>query len=182
MALLEVAKLGNPILRQMASPVSHEVCQQASFQQFVDDMIETMHHLDGVGLAAPQVFVSKQVIVIGSDQNPRYPNAPYLSQRVILNPTFIPLSEEKGEGWEGCLSLDNLRGRVIRWVHLRVKGYDRYMVPLEFDTAGFLSIVVQHETDHLIGRLFIDRMNDFSTLSHLAEYEQYWVPRPAAVA
>jgi len=181
MALLKVAKLGNPILRKVAESVAPSECETPQFQRFLDDMVETMRTLDGVGLAAPQVFSSKQVIVIEVQANPRYPNTPDFSLLVLLNPTFTFMSDEKQEGWEGCLSLDNLRGKVTRSLRVSVKGADRHMRPLELDAEGFLAVVLQHEIDHLNGRIFIDRMTDFTTLTHLPEFEQYWSTEPAAV-
>ncbi len=182
MAILDIAKLGNPILRKVAAEVTEAESRNAAFQGFIDDMIETMQARDGVGLAAPQVFVSKQVIVIKSNPNSRYPSAPQLSLLIMLNPEITYRSEEEVEGWEGCLSLDNLRGKVPRSVKVGVKGFNRYMEPIAFDAEGFLAVVIQHETDHLIGKVFLDRMNDFSTLSHLAEFDRFWAPRPVAVA
>ncbi|MEK7747916.1 MAG: peptide deformylase [Nitrospirota bacterium] len=177
MAILDVAKLGNPILRKHAKRVTLEESLSPAFQNFLDDMIHTMQELDGVGLAAPQVFASKQAIVISADANPRYPDAPNLSLLVILNPTITFYSEETQEGWEGCLSLDNLRGKVTRSTQIHVNGFTRFMEPISMDAEGFLSVVFQHEIDHLKGTLFVDRMKDFSTLCHLDEYDLYWSKR-----
>lgn len=181
MAILKIAKLGNPLLRQVAAPVTSAEAQDPIFQHFLEDMVETMRKLDGVGLAAPQVFESKQVIVIEANANPRYPDAPDLSLLILLNPTFTHLSEEKMEGWEGCLSVDNLRGRVVRSARVGVKAFNRHMEPVEIEAEGFLAIVLQHEIDHLNGKVFLDRMKDFSTLTQLAEFERYWVRDPAEV-
>jgi peptide deformylase len=181
MALLKVAKLGNPILRQVAAPVTAEECEAPQFQKFLDDMVETMRTLDGVGLAAPQVFHSKQAVVIESTGNTRYPNAPDLSLLILLNPVFTFMSEEKQEGWEGCLSLDNLRGKVVRSLKVAVKGYDRTMRPLQLDAEGFMAVVLQHEIDHLHGKVFVDRMTDLTTLTHMAEFEKYWIKEPTTV-
>ncbi len=181
MAILNVAKLGNPILRKVATEVTHAECEDPVFQTFLDDMIETMRELDGVGLAAPQVFKSKQVIVIGADANPRYPDGPDLPLLVMLNPVFTFMSEERIEGWEGCLSVDNLRGRVVRSARVGVRGFDRFMKPVELEANGFLAIVFQHEIDHLNGKVFLDRMKDLSTLAHLAEFERYWTTHPVEV-
>jgi len=181
-ALLKIAKLGNPILRKIAEPVLISECQHILFQQLIDDMVETMRALDGVGLAAPQVFASQQVIVVESNPNARYPNAPSLPLFVMLNPAFVFMSEDQIQGWEGCLSLDNLRGRVVRSARVAVKGFNRYMEPVELEAEGFLSVVIQHEMDHLVGKVFIDRMKELTTLTHLAEYDQYWLPRPVSVA
>ncbi len=182
MAILNIAKLGNPILRKVAAEVTEAESQNAAFQRLIDDMVETMQTRDGVGLAAPQVFISKQLTVIESNPNSRYPSAPQLPLLIMLNPTITDHSEEKSEGWEGCLSLDNLRGKVPRSVRICVKGFNRYMEPVAFDAEGFLAVVIQHETDHLVGKVFLDRMNDFSTLTHLAEFNQFWSPRSVAVA
>lgn len=181
MAVLEIAKLGNPILRKIAEPVTVDECHDPAFQSFLDDMVETMQKRDGVGLAAPQVFRSLQAIVIQSETNSRYADAPDVSLLVLLNPRLTFLSEEKIEGWEGCLSLDNLRGKVPRALRVTGDGFDRSMEPMSFEAEGFLSVVLQHEIDHLHGTVFLDRMKDFSTLTHLAEFERYWVPQPTEV-
>lgn len=181
MSILKVAKLGNPILRKVAAPVTPADCQDPNFQNFLEDMVETMRKLDGVGLAAPQVFESKQIVVIEANANPRYPAAPDLSLLILLNPTFTYLSEEKVEGWEGCLSVENLRGKVIRSARVGLKAFNRDMEPVEMEAEGFLAIVLQHEIDHLNGKVYLDRMKDFSTLTHLAEFERYWVRDPAEV-
>lgn len=180
-ALLKVAKLGNPILRKISSPVTPEEGKSYEFQTFLDDMVETMRTLHGVGLSAPQVFQSKQVVVVESTNNARYLNAPALSLLILINPTFIYMSEETQEGWEACLSLENLRGKVVRSMCVAVKGYDRQMHPIELKSEGFTAVVLQHEIDHLNGKVFPDRMTDLTTLSHLAEFEQYWTKESAPV-
>ncbi len=175
MSILKVAKLGNPILRQIAKPVTMEECQSSDFQDFLTNMVDTMRKLDGVGLAAPQVFQSKQVIVIESLENLRYPESPTQSLLVMLNPTITYYSTETQEGWEGCLSLDNLRGRVVRSLQVHVAGFNHVMQPLSIDAEGFLAVVFQHEIDHLNGKVFVDRMNNLTTLTHLEEYDRYWM-------
>jgi peptide deformylase len=177
MAILKIAKLGNPILRKIAEPVTPAESQDPAFQAFLEDMTETMRKLDGVGLAAPQVFQSKQVIIVEVNSNSRYPAAPDLPLSILLNPTLTFLSEEKAEGWEGCLSVENLRGKVVRSVRVGVTGFNRYMEPMAFEAEGFLAVVLQHEADHLNGKVFLDRMKDFSTLTHLAEFDQFWMSR-----
>ncbi len=177
MAILNVAKLGNPILRKRAQRVTLEEALAPEFQNFLEDMVDTMRELDGVGLAGPQVFQSKRVLVIESEANPRYSDTPNLSLIVMLNPKITSASSETIDGWEGCLSLENLRGVVSRSAKISVNGFNRFMEPMTIDAEGFLSVVFQHEIDHLNGALFIDRMKDFSTLSHLAEYDQYWAKR-----
>lgn len=178
MPILKVAKLGNPILREIAQPVSPAEAQDPVFQSFLEDMTETMRKLDGVGLAAPQIFQSKQIIITEVNSNPRYPSASDLPLLILLNPIVTPLSEEKSEGWEGCLSVDNLRGKVVRYTRVGVTGFNRYMEPMAFEAEGFFAVVLQHETDHLNGKVFLDRMKDFSTLTHLAEFDHYWMSRP----
>ena len=172
--ILEIAKLGNPVLRKIAEPVTYEDFQDPSFQTFLNQMITTMKALDGVGLAAPQVSESKQIIVVHAEGNARYPDAPELSLLVLLNPVLTLLSDEMIEGWEGCLSVSNLQGKVRRYAKIGVKGFDREMKPVEFEAEGFFAVVLQHEIDHLIGKVFLDRMKDFSTLCHSAEHARYW--------
>ena len=174
MAVLQIAKLGNPILRQVARRVTEKECRTAAFQRFLDDLVDTMRVKDGVGLAAPQVSQSVQAIVIESEENTRYRRAPHLPLLIMINPTITAYSDETIEGWEGCLSLDNLRGMVTRSAIIHVDGFDRFMEPVSMDAERFLAVVFQHEVDHLNGKLFIDRMNDLTTLSHLAEYDLYW--------
>lgn len=175
MSLLKIAKLGSPILRKAAEPVTRDECQSIVFQRFIDDMIETMEKLDGVGLAAPQVFQSKQLVVLKSQGSVRYPATPDFPLLVLINPQLTEPSEEMIEGWEGCLSVDNLRGKVKRHARIKVSGFHRNMEPVTFEAENFLAVVLQHETDHLQGKVFLDRMDDFSTLTHLAEFERHWL-------
>jgi len=175
MAILKVAKLGNPILRKTALPVTADECQDPKFQLFLDDMVETMEKLDGIGLAAPQVFQSKQAVVLKSTGNARYPEAPDQPLMILINPVLSDHSEDLIEGWEGCLSVDDLRGKVWRHKKVKLTALDRHMQPLSFEADGFLAVVLQHEIDHLLGKVFLDRMRDFSTLTHLAEFDEYWL-------
>jgi peptide deformylase len=175
MAILKVAKLGNPILRKKCELVDPREITRLDFQRFIDDMIETMREYDGVGLAAPQVHVSKQIAVIEAKGNRRYPECPDIPLAVIINPDIISMSKEKQDGWEGCLSVDNLRGRVPRSTRIVVKALDRQGQEMTLDASGFLAIVLQHEIDHLMGHVYLDRMSDFSTLAHMREFYRYWV-------
>ncbi|VAX30169.1 Peptide deformylase [hydrothermal vent metagenome] len=182
MAVLEVAKLGNPILRKIAAPLTADMCNDPDFQTFLDDMIETMEEMDGIGLAAPQVGHSKQLVILKSTGNNRYPDAPNHPLMILINPKLTHHSEEMIEGWEGCLSVEDLRGKVWRHNKVTVSGFDRKMNPLSFEAEGFLAVVLQHEIDHLSGKVFLDRMRGFSTLTHLAEFDQYWrSPSPQEV-
>lgn len=173
MPILPIAKLGNPILREIAEPVSKEELLSESFQLFIDDMIETMRVKDGVGLAAPQVHISKQLVVIESHFNPRYTEAPEISLLVLVNPLFTYLSSEKTEGWEGCLSVDNLRGKVNRSRKVALKALDRKGEKIILETDTFLAVILQHEIDHLHGRLFVDQISDPNSLSQMEEFNKF---------
>jgi peptide deformylase len=176
MAVLPIAKLGEPVLRAQAALVSPDELATPAVQALIDDMIETMRAANGLGLAAPQVFVSKQVAVLELRPNPRYPDAPAGGLITVVNPVLSQLSPEMIQGWEGCLSVDNLRGLVPRHQALRLDALDRHGQPLTLEASGFLAVVLQHELDHLWGKLFIDRMTDLSTLCHQREFDQYWSP------
>jgi peptide deformylase len=177
MSLLKVAHLGHPVLRAPAAKLTPVEVAAPVIQSLIDDMIVTMHEYDGVGLAAVQVHEALQIAVLEVADNPRYPGRPPVPLTVLINPEFTPLVEKMEEDWEGCLSLPDLRGRVPRWTAIRVTALDRWGKPLEFECRGFAARVVQHEWDHLHGKIFIDRMNDFSTLTHLREFVRYWVDR-----
>jgi len=126
-------------------------------------MFETMHAVDGAGLAAPQIGVNLQLVIFGTDAvNPRYPDAPPVPRTVLLNPVIEPLGSEEEEGWEGCLSVPGLRGVVPRWSRIRYTGFDLYGDPIDRVADGFHARVVQHECDHLIGKLYPMRVRDFS--------------------
>ncbi|MDA8028308.1 MAG: peptide deformylase [Nitrospiraceae bacterium] len=175
MALLKIAKMGNPILRKISEPVSKKEIESVDFQRFLDDMIETMRDEDGLGLAAPQVHVSKQVVVIESLDDDRAPEAPPFPLLVLINPVFKYLSKEIRTGWEGCLSLDNLRGKVPRSRAVKLEALDRNGNTVILDWEEFPAVVLQHEIDHLRGHLFVDRMKDMTTLTHLGEFHRYWI-------
>ena len=175
MSLLKITRLGHPTIRQEAAPISSEELHLPEIRQLIDDMVETMRDAHGVGIAAPQVHVSKQIIVIEvSPKNPRYPNQPAVPLTVLLNPTITEHAETKEEGWEGCLSVPDLRGLVPRWTRVSVSGLDREGQAVRLDAEGFFARVIQHEVDHLHGRVFLDRLPDLNTLTHLREYEQFW--------
>ncbi|MBI5378848.1 MAG: peptide deformylase [Nitrospirae bacterium] len=181
MAVLPIIKLGHPLLRKAADPVPPEEILTEEFQRFVDDLIETMRAHDGLGLAANQVAVPRQVAVIESRANPRYPRAPEIPLQVFINPVFAFLSEEKVCGWEVCLSVDKLRGLVPRSARATVEAQDRRGKPFRIDASGFLAVVLQHELDHLQGKVFLDRMEDLTTLAHQKEFEEFWLQPQAMV-
>jgi peptide deformylase len=136
-------------------------------------MIETMYDYDGAGLAAPQVHVSKQIVVMEVSKNPRYPNAPAIPLTVYINPEITPLTEEMDEDWEGCLSVPGLRGRVPRYTKIRLRAYDRDGQRVDFVAEGFHARVIQHECDHLWGKLYIDRVRDTTSLTFMEEFMKF---------
>jgi peptide deformylase len=174
MAILKIAQMGNPVLRRPADPVPVNSIKSQILQNFIDDMIETMREYSGVGLAAPQVHESLQVIVIEAHQNPRYPQAPMIPLTVLINPAVEPLTDETDEDWEGCLSIPDIRGKVPRQREVRVRAYDREGTQLDFSVKNFFARVILHEFDHLQGILFLDRMQKLDTLTYLTEYHRYW--------
>ncbi len=175
MAVLKVAKLGNPILRQIAQPVDFELLNSpvGEVQVLIDNMIDTMREEDGVGLAAPQIFQSLQLVVMECSSNERYPEAPEIPMTVLVNPVITHYGEEKAIGWEGCLSLKDLRGLVPRSEKVTVEYFDREGNFITIKAEGFPAVVLQHEIDHLQGKVFLDRMTDLSQLSYLEEFEEY---------
>jgi peptide deformylase len=177
MSILKVARLGHPVLRKVTQNVSQPELQSPALQQFIDDMIETMKEYDGVGLAADQVHESKQIAVLEVADNPRYPEKPRVPLTVLVNPTITPVSEDLEEDWEGCLSIPDLRGMVPRYKTIRVQALDRQGKETDFVANEFHARVIQHEFDHLNGKVYLDRMRDFSTLTFLQEFARYWMRR-----
>jgi peptide deformylase len=175
MAILKVARLGHPVLRKVAEPIPIREIWSPETQRLIDDMVETMREYNGAGLAANQVHVLKQVCVIEVNGNPRYPEAPNVPLTVLINPVVTPLIAEMEEGWEGCLSVPDMRGMVPRYTAVRLEAYDRTGKKLEVVAKEFFARVIQHETDHLNGIVYVDRMKDLSTLTHLAEWNKYWL-------
>ena len=162
MAVLKVAHLGHPILRRVAEPVPPEGIGAPEMQRLIDDMFETMADHDGAGLAAPQVHVSRRIVIYGVEANPRYPDADAVPTTVLINPTVTPVGQEQDEDWEGCLSVPDLRGKVPRFTRVRVEAYTRDGKRLRFTAEGFHARVVQHEVDHLDGVLYPMRIRDFT--------------------
>ena len=167
--------MGNPILRHKTHPLTVKEIQSPEIQRLIDNMIETMREYEGVGLAAPQVHELKRLTVIEMAENPKYPQKGEIPLTILINPVITPLTKEKELGWEGCLSIPDLRGKVPRYTKIQVHAFDRHGKELNFKADGFFSVVIQHETDHLDGILFLDRMEDFSTLTYLNEYARYWM-------
>jgi len=177
MSLLKVARLGNPILRAATLPLPKDQIVSADVQKVVDDMIATMWEYNGVGLAANQVHEAMQLAVLEVADNPRYPDKPSVPLAVLFNPEVEPLGEEMEEDWEGCLSVPDFRGKVPRYKKIHVRALDRSGAKLDFVAAGFHARVIQHEWDHLNGKVYLDRMRDLSTLTHLQEFARYWTEK-----
>ena len=164
MAVREILKMGDARLLRVAQPVS--AFGTAELAALVDDMHDTMVAANGAGLAAPQIGVDLQLVIFGFEHNQRYPEAPPLPLTVLLNPNITPLSEDEVDGWEGCLSVPGLRGLVPRWTRIRYTGLDLQGRAIEREAEGFHARVVQHECDHLIGRLYPTRMRDLTQLGY----------------
>jgi peptide deformylase len=172
MSLLKVARMGHPVLRRAADPVKPAELRSPGFQRFLDDLAETMREYDGVGLAAPQVHVSRRAVVIQVDsENPEV----RVPLTFLVNPVVRAATRKTRGMWEGCLSLPGLRGYVSRPAAVRVEALDRRGRPLAFDATGFFATVIQHETDHLDGRLYVDRITDLTKFAYLEEFERYWL-------
>lgn len=161
----EVLRMGAPRLLVRAQ----EVTDFSKLPALIEDMQDTMAHLNGAGLAAPQIGVSLRVVIFGFENNPRYAEAEPVPFTVLINPELTPLSDEEEEGWEGCLSVPGLRGVVPRWKRLRYAGYDLAGKRFEREVDDFHARVVQHECDHLDGILYPMRIRDFSRFGFIEE-------------
>ncbi|MPZ17217.1 MAG: peptide deformylase [Luteitalea sp.] len=168
MSILKVARMGHPVLRTRARAIDLGEVRSAAFQTLIDDMIATMLEYEGIGLAGPQVHEGVRLFVAGIENE-------HEKMRVLpfINPVITPIGEEKAEGWEGCLSIPDIRGKVPRHTRVNIKALDRRGQPFELDLSDFAARVVQHETDHLDGVLFFDRIRDFQSLAYLEEYARY---------
>jgi len=156
----EVLRMGDPRLLQQARPLDQ--FDTPELHALLADMRDTMGHLSGAGLAAPQIGIDLQVVIFGVEQNERYPQAEEIPDTVLINPVLTPLSDELEEDWEGCLSVPGLRGMVPRHTRLRYQGYDEKGNRIDRSVTGFHARVVQHEYDHLLGILYPMRIRDFS--------------------
>ena len=165
MTLREILKMGDARLLRVAQPVT--AFDTDELHLLISDMFYTMQSVDGAGLAAPQIGVDLQLVIFGTDQlNPRYPDAPVVPRTVLLNPVITPLSADEESDWEGCLSVPGLRGMVPRFSHVRYTGSDQYGDPIDRTVTGFHARVVQHECDHLIGKLYPMRVRDLSQFGY----------------
>jgi peptide deformylase len=164
MTVRQILKMGDPRLLRVAQPVV--AFDTPELHELIHDMFDTMAAANGAGLAAPQIGVDLQVVIFGFERSERYPDAPPVPRTVLLNPVITPLSDELVEGWEGCLSVPGLRGVVPRHARIRYGGFDERGTPIEREAEGFHARVVQHECDHLIGRLYPTRMTDLTKLGY----------------
>jgi peptide deformylase len=176
MALRKIASIGHPVLRQPARPLGREELASPATQAFIDDLIETMRDARGAGLAANQVHEAIQICAIEVRDNPRYPYKPPIPLTVLVNPTLEPLTDETFLNYEGCLSVPDLRGEVARVVEVRVRAWDRTGAELDFVARGLSAGTYQHEVDHLLGKLFVDRVADPRSLTTWAEFERHQLP------
>jgi peptide deformylase len=176
MAILKVARMGHPILRTRARAIEPTEIRSPEIQRLIDDMFNTMREYQGVGLAAPQVHESVRLFVAGfspaSDEEEERPER--VPELVLINPEIKTLGDAVQEDWEGCLSIPDIRGRVPRAQQIIVQAYDRRGKRIELRAGGFTARVIQHETDHLDGILFFDRMKSFESLTFLDEFSRYW--------
>ena len=164
MTVRELLKMGDARLLRLAEPV--RAFDTPALHALVADMFDTMEAAEGAGLAAPQIGENLQVVIFGFSRNARYPDEPPVPRTVLINPVIEPLGSDEAEGWEGCLSVPGLRGLVPRWARVRYRGVDPLGQSIEREAEGFHARVVQHEADHLIGRLYPTRMRDLTKLGY----------------
>lgn len=175
MSIKNLTRMGNPILRLTAATLTAEEIQAPETRELINDLVESMHHYGGVGIAAPQIGVSKAVAVLEiKNTNPRYEIAEDFPLMVVINPKITILDQSLQGFWEGCLSVPGLRGYVERPRKIQVDFLDQENQPQTFVAEGFLATVIQHELDHLVGKIYIDHVNDKTKLTYNEEFEQYW--------
>jgi len=179
MSILKVARIGHPVVRQAAQEVPRKAIRDPLFQKLVDDMRLTMYEYEGVGLAAPQVHEGLRLAVLevpSSDERAREA-VPFT---VLINPVVTPLGDELAHGWEGCLSIPDLRGVVPRFARVKLEALDREGKPYSLEASGFFARVIQHECDHLDGGVYLDRMDGMRSLSFIKEFEDHVAPEADA--
>jgi peptide deformylase len=175
MSILKVARMGHPVLRIRAKTIARADIKAPTVQRLIDDMIDTMHEYHGVGLAAPQIHHGVRIFVAALDAEARAVSEdPNSEPLVLINPEIVPVGSETIEDWEGCLSIPDIRGRVLRAREIKVQAFGRGGERIELVSRDFAARVIQHEADHLDGVLFLDRMQSFESLAFLDEYGRYW--------
>jgi peptide deformylase len=160
MPIRPILRMGDPRLLRLAEPV--QTFNTPELNALINDLNETMLSADGVGIAAPQIGVNLQLVIFGFEHSDRYPEAPEVPWTVLINPLITALDSEEEEGWEGCLSVPGMRGLVPRWKRIRYQGFDAQGELIDREAEGFHARVVQHECDHLIGRLYPTRIRDLT--------------------
>ena len=173
MAVREILHVGNPLLREVSRPVTRDELASPEVQQLIDDLIDTMHAANGAGIAAPQVGELVRITTIEVTKNPRYPYKPPIPLTIVVNPVIEFLDDELVEVNEGCLSVPNMRGNVMRHVNIRVTYLDRYGVEHDEVKRGLTAGTFQHEIDHLDGLLFLDRVHDTRSLTTWEQFERF---------
>jgi peptide deformylase len=171
--LLKIAQIGHPVLRERAREVDRDELLRDETQQFIDDLVETMRDANGAGLAAIQVYRPVRIVAVEVKDNPRYPYKPNIPLTIVVNPVLTPIGEERFDNYEGCLSVPNLRGVVERHAEVRVTGMERDGRPFDRVMRGLSAGTFQHESDHLDGVIFVDRVKDPRTLCAWAEFDRY---------
>lgn len=165
MTIRDILIMGDPRLLRIAEPVT--AFDTPELHALISDMRQTMAAVNGAGLAAPQIGVNLQLVIFGSNQtNPRYPDRPLVPKTVLINPVITPIGADEEQDWEGCLSVPGLRGMVPRWAHIRYTGFDETGNIIDRTVDGFHARVVQHECDHLIGKLYPMRVRDFTQFGY----------------
>ncbi|MBI3088586.1 MAG: peptide deformylase [Candidatus Omnitrophica bacterium] len=172
MAILKVSRLGNPVLRKATEAIPKEAITSPEIQRLIADMVDTMREYEGVGIAAPQVHVSRQLAVIEVNEPPGR-GEKRIPLTVLINPRITASAKQLAEDWEGCLSVNDLRGKVPRTQWVDVEAFNQKGERVKFHAEGFFARVIQHECDHLAGKVFLDRMPNLLTLSHLQELARY---------
>ena len=170
MSILKIARIGHPIIRAEAKPVPRKAFGDPAFQKLIDDMQETMYEYEGVGVAGPQVHVGLRLAVLEVPGSESQEEVPFT---VLANPTITPLGDQVESGWEGCLSIPDLRGVIPRIKHLKLEALDRHGKPFTLEASDFFARVIQHECDHLDGQVYLDRMADMKSLTFIKEFEAH---------
>lgn len=173
--LLQIAQLGQPVLRNRAKEITD--VHSPKIQQLIDDLIATVMDVDGVGIAAPQVYESVRVFIVASHPNPRYPKAPKMKPTAMINPKLVSHSDEKGKDWEGCLSIPGIRGMVPRYTLINVEYTDRKGKLVKRKFKDFIARIFQHELDHLDGIMFLDRLESTKDTISEKEYQKRMTPK-----
>ncbi|MGZ5968687.1 MAG: peptide deformylase [Polyangiales bacterium] len=173
MALRKIATIGNPILRQIARPITLDELKSEAIQRFIDDLVETMRDANGAGLAAIQVHEPIRICAIEVKDNPRYPYKPNVPLTILVNPELTIIGDDQFDNFEGCLSVPDLRGQVKRHARIHVKALDRQGNPIDREVLGLTAGTFQHEVDHLDGKIFVDRVTDPTTFCTWKEFDRH---------